>query len=224
MTSPLFVPWPKTPRLFRDMTITEKIDGTNAAVHVRPFTDVESGPDPSDRAGMTVIDMADGSVPLVVWAQSRNRALLDGADNAGFAAWTAANADTLADILGVGTHYGEWWGSGIQRGYGLAKGDKRFSLFNVARYRNFGAVHEDGYVDFDRFAVLDTIGLDTVPVLYEGPFQTDIAGHILRRLELDGSHAEPGYMKPEGIIVHHTAANQVFKALIENDDLPKGAA
>lgn len=29
-----FKAWPKIPRLFRDVIITEKIDGTNAAIHI----------------------------------------------------------------------------------------------------------------------------------------------------------------------------------------------
>ncbi|GAA1639362.1 hypothetical protein GCM10009700_27880 [Brevibacterium sanguinis] len=35
---------------------------------------------------------------------------------------------------------------------------------------------------------------------------------------------EPGYMNPEGIITFHSASGQVYKTLIENDELPKGAA
>ncbi len=31
---PAFKPWPKIPRLRRDIVITEKIDGTNAIIHV----------------------------------------------------------------------------------------------------------------------------------------------------------------------------------------------
>jgi hypothetical protein len=41
-------------------------------------------------------------------------------------------------------------------------------------------------------------------------------------LRLDGSYAAPGYMKPEGIVVYHTAAKQMFKVTIENDEQPKG--
>lgn len=31
-------------------------------------------------------------------------------------------------------------------------------------------------------------------------------------------------MKPEGIVIFHTAARQMFKVTIENDESPKGAA
>jgi hypothetical protein len=29
-----FIAWPKTQRLFRDIIVSEKIDGTNAAIHI----------------------------------------------------------------------------------------------------------------------------------------------------------------------------------------------
>lgn len=62
-----FVPWAKTPRLFRDMTVTEKIDGTNAAVIVEKFGNELNHPDHferySDRGepGRTTIVLAGGS-------------------------------------------------------------------------------------------------------------------------------------------------------------------
>lgn len=101
-----FVTFGKIHRLFRPVIITEKIDGTNAAVGV---TD-------------------DG----VVYAQSRKRLITPENDNAGFARWVRLNADELRDGLGPGLHFGEWWGLGIQRGYELK--EKRFSLFNVSRW------------------------------------------------------------------------------------------
>ncbi len=36
-----------------------------------------------------------------------------------------------------------------------------------------------------------------------------------------GSVAAPGWMRPEGIIVYHTAAGVLFKVTCENDDKPK---
>jgi hypothetical protein len=100
-----FVPFPKLSRLFRDCTITEKLDGTNACVVI------------SD----------DGAIS----AQSRNRVITPDNDNAGFAAWVEANKAELAK-LGPGHHFGEWWGAGIQRRYSLT--EKRFSLFNTDRW------------------------------------------------------------------------------------------
>lgn len=102
-----FRPWPKIGRLNRTMTITEKIDGTNAAV------------------GIT----EDGRI----YAQSRNRIITPEADNAGFARWVNDNADALREALGKGLHFGEWFGPGIQKFAG-ALTTKHFALFNVDRY------------------------------------------------------------------------------------------
>lgn len=184
MSSIEFKAWPKTPRLNRDITITEKIDGTNAAVIVTE----------------------DGQVG----AQSRNRLIRVGDDNYGFAAWVADNAEALADILGPGHHFGEWWGSGIQRGYGLVKGEKRFSLFNTHRY---------GKADLSAVE-----GLGVVPVLYQGPFSQGAIDRALLLLREGGSAAADGFINPEGVIVYHSASGIVFKALLEGDDVPKGTA
>lgn len=100
-----FTPFPKIPRLFRDITITEKIDGTNAQV----------------------IISEDG----LVAAGSRTRYLTLDNDNYGFARWVQENKTDLLK-LGPGRHFGEWWGNGIQRNYDLK--EKRFSLFNVAKW------------------------------------------------------------------------------------------
>lgn len=182
VTDILFEAWPKTPRLFRDILITEKIDGTNAAVIV--------------------------TEDLRVGAQSRKRVITPEQDNFGFARWVYDNAETLASALGPGRHFGEWWGSGIQRGYGLTKGEKRFSLFNVNRYADR---------DFTELP-----GVSLVPTLHVGPFSTDDVEDTLHKLEANGSAAAPGFMNPEGVVVFHTAANMVFKATIKNDESPKG--
>jgi hypothetical protein len=179
-----FTAYPKTPRLFRDAVITEKLDGTNAAIG---------------------IDL-DGRI----WCQSRKRIITPDDDNFGFAAWAAANAGALVDTLGVGLHFGEWWGSGIQRGYGLT--EKRFSLFNVHRWAHLRG--DASTVD----------GLDVVPTLWTGTFRTEPVEWTLDMLEERGSVAAPGFMRPEGVIVYHRASGQVFKALLEADDVAKSAA
>ncbi len=215
MSALTFQPWPKTPRLYRDVTITEKIDGTNAAVHVVALADIG---DSWDGSGTTVALPDDGR--FIVGAQSRNRLITPEADNYGFAAWVQANAYFLATILGPGVHYGEWWGHGIQRGYGLPRGERRFSLFNVARYTALGA----DYPYLDHLATASAIGLHLVPVLYSGPFSDADVRWAISELAHSGSHAAPGFASPEGVVVYHEAARQVFKVLIEHDDRPKGAA
>lgn len=200
-----FEAWPKTPRLFRDMVITEKIDGTNAAVVVEETED------------------GNGDPAYIVGAQSRNRLITPDADNYGFAAWVWENRDALAAILGPGRHFGEWWGSGIQRGYGLTNGEKRFSLFNVHRYEKaFSAYYESNGNVWPELITSGRLGV--VPTLHVGPFSTNAVRRQLDHLDQTGSAAAPGFMRPEGVVVYHTAARQVFKALLENDDKPKGEA
>lgn len=202
-----FEGWPKTPRLFRDMVVTEKIDGTNAAVIVEP---AEGQDWDADAVRTAVVD----GVPCLVGAQSRKRLITPADDNFGFARWVFDNAESLARVLGPGRHFGEWWGSGIQRGYGLTSGEKRFSLFNVNRYADVVQEYSDHNAAW--------LGLDVVPTLYTGPFALDEVTAQLAGLVAHGSLASPGFDRPEGVVVYHTAAGQVFKALIENDDTPKG--
>ena len=173
--------FPKIPRLNRNMVITEKIDGTNGCI--------------------VILD--DGSV----MAQSRNRFVTSSADNQGFAKWVEANKEKLVELLGPGYHYGEWWGSGIQCGYGLTKGEKFFSLFNDARWSG---------IDFSAVP-----GLGVVPVLWRGPFDTAKIASTLTLLGAMGSIAMPGYPKPEGIVIWHEHARQLFKVTLDNDEVPK---
>ena len=150
-----FEAWPKIGRLNRDVHITEKIDGTNAAIHIKPL---QSDEKPSPNAIALVETDTDGCIAQVA-AQSRTRLITVENDNHGFAKWVAANAAALADNLGEGVHFGEWWGSGIQRGYGLEKGEKRFSLFNAHRWAD----------------IEQTSGglLHVVPTLYHGLWSQD---------------------------------------------------
>jgi len=175
-----FTEFPKIARLTRQCIVTEKIDGTNAQVHI-----TEDG---------------------LVLAGSRTRYITPDADNYGFAAWVKAHEDELREGLGVGRHYGEWWGSGIQRGYGLEKGEKRFSLFNTSRW-NAETKPACCYV---------------VPVLYDGEFSTERVGTVIERVRTFGSEAAPGFMKPEGVVIYHVAARLYFKKTLEKDEEHKG--
>lgn len=188
-----FMPFDKIPRLSRDCVITEKIDGTNAQVFIPELLE-EAHPD------------------YPFWVGSRNRWITPDKDNFGFARWAYENADELLQ-LGPGHHYGEWWGSGIQRGYGLQNGEKRFSLFNVRRWAPDR--------DKDKFPQDPPKCCSVVPVLYRGLFDTFVSYQILEWLSLNGSSAAPGFMKPEGIVIYHEAAKQLFKKTIEKDEAPK---
>lgn len=175
----VFQEFPSIARLSREMIVTEKIDGTNAQVYI------------SD----------DGTVR----AGSRNRWLTTDQDNFGFARWVQDHAENLRQ-LGPGRHFGEWWGQGIQRGYGLS--GKVFSLFNVKRWE-------------DR-AVRPSCCL-IVPVLYRGMFDTSEIDRVLSHLAACGSQAVPGFKKPEGIVVFHVAGNLLFKKTLDKNDEHKGA-
>jgi hypothetical protein len=56
-----------------------------------------------------------------------------------------------------------------------------------------------------------------------GPFDTACV-EALAALEEKGSVAAPGFMKPEGIVIFHTAANLYFKKTLEKDEMPKQVA
>lgn len=199
-----FEKWPATPRLNRDAVYTEKLDGTNAAVVIEP----------RDSATVDIYGPVENGIMIAhpegvyeVGAQSRNRLVTPAADNAGFAAWVWTNADRLVNVLGPGRHFGEWYGAGIQRGYG--RQGKRLALFNTARWED----HQDE---------LDTVpGLEMVTILETGPFSTETAHRLIGVLDAFGSQHVPGFMNPEGVCVFHKASRQVFKVTIKDDESPK---
>lgn len=200
-----FQAWPKTPRLFRDVIVTEKIDGTNSAVIIQEL-DVD-GP-ATYRLGVTERD----GVLYEIAAQSRNRLITPGkqSDNYGFASFVQENAEQLFELLGPGRHFGEWWGQGIARKYGMDC--REFSLFNTERYDHLN--HSDS-------AMFDGVRLNTVPVLYSGTFAEAAILQALTDLGDYGSVAAAGFMNPEGICVYHTQSKQVYKVTLDNNDAGK---
>ena len=178
-----FKEFDKIARLNREVVVTEKLDGTNGLVWV-----------------------SDDSA--IVRAGSRTRWITPEADNLGFARWVKENEDELRK-LGPGYHYGEWWGAGIQRRYGLT--EKRWSLFNVAIWGDEAVRPKCCHV---------------VPVLGSGiglaNTEGSVVGDALRLLREFGSQAAPGFMKPEGVVIYHTAARSLFKVTLEKDEAPKG--
>lgn len=174
-----FSEFPKIPRLSRECVITEKIDGTNASITIT-------------HDGQFLVG-------------SRTRFITPENDNFGFAKWAYAHREELT-TLGVGTHYGEWWGAGIQRGYGRQT-QRNFSLFNTTRWA---------------FAADRPVCCGVVPVLYRGEFSTEVVARQLQCLRFDGSHAAPGFMRPEGVVIYHEAARIMFKKTLEKDEQPKG--
>jgi len=184
---PPFQAFKKIPRLFREIVITEKIDGTNASITITEDGQIRAGC--RTRYVYPNKPKEEGKKAEVT-------------DNFGFAAWVEANRQELLK-LGPGRHFGEWYGKGINRGYGLQ--DKRFALFNVS---------------VDRSSAPSCVGF--VPVLAVGPFDTGLVRECLRRLTLDGSVAVPGFRPAEGVVIYHKAGGVLLKSTIENDEKPKG--
>lgn len=180
MILPEFQPWPKIARWSREVIITEKIDGTNACVHVTDLGNVIAG--------------------------SRSRWLTLEQDNFGFARWVKEHEEELKK-LGPGTHFGEWWGAGIQRRHGLT--EKRFSLFNVAKWSD-DAIRPSccGVVPLLGKCDSEDLNLSIKSLMYD-----------LKHL---GSSAAPGFMNPEGIVIYHTAARTMFKKTFDKDNEGKG--
>jgi hypothetical protein len=190
-----FVEFPKLGRLAREVIVTEKIDGTNAQIGITEDGDIFYG--------------------------SRTRWITPMNDNHGFARWAEGNKSELLK-LGPGRHFGEWWGTGIQRGYHLS--EKRFSLFNVQRWALYGTAPQriptqDPRIDKFQEVLPECCGL--VPILYRGNFDTIVIDGILKVMREQGSRAAPGFMNPEGVVVFHTAANVGFKKTLEKDEMPK---
>lgn len=174
------------------MLITEKIDGTNAQV----FIEHRSSVLPEDIG----FDLSGGNGEFVVIAGSRNRYITPSSDDHGFAGWVRNNLDELLK-LGPGRHFGEWWGQGLPKTYGLK--EKRFSLFNTGRWSNPEVRPSCCHV---------------VPVLHYGQFSQEEILKVKQDLKEIGSQAVQGFMDPEGIVVFLPKANVLFKSTYENDD------
>jgi len=219
-----FKPFPKLARLNRDIVVTEKLDGTNAqAVILETRLDAFQNEYEHAIAKRAITD-ASGFLQhwQLMFAGSRTRWITPEADNFGFAKWVKENAEELFQ-LGPGQHFGEWWGGKIQRGYGLT--EKRFSLFNtgrwVERYAELSAVHDEGASILREGQQMAPACCHVVPVLYQGKFSDEMIGNALETLRERGSFASPGFSRPEGIVIYHTAANSMFKVTLENDAQPK---
>lgn len=173
-----FNEFPKIARFNREVIVTEKIDGTNAQVLVN--------------------DTGDDLI-----AGSRTRWITPESDNHGFARWVQENKQELLR-LGPGSHFGEWWGSGIQRTYGLK--EKRFSLFNVSRWE----------ADYPACC-------SVVPVLWRGTMEDLDVNEILEKLRTEGSVAAPDFKNPEGVVIFHVHSGVLFKKTLDKNDAAKGA-
>lgn len=205
-----FIPFSKIPRLNRDVTLTEKIDGTCSciAIETATLTGIPTGIE------VAVVDS------LAIYAGSRNRWVTPASDNFGFARWVLEHAVELS-ALGPGRYFGEWWGSGIQRTYGLK--EKRLSLFNPAAFCLHGETPKNISKDpkTPKYQKVLPACVGIVPVLYRGPFTTEAVSTAIERLKTLGSVAAPGFMDPEGLIVFHEAGGHTYKVTVKDDDKRK---
>lgn len=203
-----FIKFPKIPRLNRDIVITEKLDGTNAQVSIWDVPDgMYADMLKHNQLGRVYADNGFGPEGYTRYMKvgSRSRWITPEDDNFGFASWAFDNANDLLN-LGPGSHFGEWWGKGIQRGYGMET--RKFSLFNSTRWQD---------------PETRPACCDVVPILYDGPMSQATVEAIVAVMQEKGSYAAPGFMNPEGVIVYHTAAGQYFKVTCKDDEKPKGA-
>lgn len=171
-----FVPFPKIDQMKRaQMTITQKLHGTNAQIHVFKNDDH--------------IDLRCGS---------RSRWIIPGDDNFGFAKFVYDNKEEFIEKLGIGTHFGEWCGPGINSGEGLK--EKTFFLFDHWKWPPERALPP---------------GTRVVPVLYNGPFDLKEIDKTMDFLREVGSIASPGFMRPEGVVIRFLGER--FKMVFDNE-------
>jgi hypothetical protein len=192
-----FEGFPKIARYSREVLVTEKIDGTNAQIFIGEDSEFLTG--------------------------SRKRWITPEDDNFGFSRWAHEHKDELL-TLGPGRHFGEWWGSGIQRGYGLPKGEKRFSMFNVIRWCLHGQEPQPIPTGDPRMVKMQDVlppCVGLVPVLWRGNMDDMDMAAIMDALRVLGSQAVPNYDNPEGVVLFHTAGNVGFKKTLVRDDVPK---
>lgn len=185
----MFKAWPKIPRLTNEIYhITEKIDGTNAAIIINIGI-------PGDSQSTPIDWLVINDINYCIYAQSRTRIITPEDDNFGFAKWVKENAKQLIQDLGEGYHFGEWWGKGINRGYELDH--KRFSLFNPIKHSDI---------------------CDHVPHIATVHNHQELHDWInveCERLIQEGSLAAPGYMRPEGLVVYAEKAKSYWKVIID---------
>ncbi len=166
-----------------EITITQKMDGTNAQINI--FEDEK------------------GNIQAIPC--SRNRVISVDDDNYGFARFVDHNKEELIELLGVGRHYGEWCGPGIQTGEGL----KYKTLFLFDRQK----MYERKTVQKCR-----ALKIHPVPLLLEDLVKIeDVNKNILEKFNMlkNLGSCFNGFNNPEGIVVE--MFGQLFKYTYERE-------
>jgi hypothetical protein len=141
------------------------------------------------------------SQKYTVRAGSRERFITPEDDNYGFARFVKEHEEEFIRCLGQGVHYGEWAGPGINSGEGLS--EKTFFLFDAHR---FPTNHE--LPPRCKF----------VPTLYAGPFCPESIELVKKDLRDNGSKVAPGFMRPEGVVIHLLNAGARFKVVFAPEE------
>lgn len=158
-----FKEFPKIQQLEKiHLRITQKINGTNAQIVI---FETENG--------------------FNLKCGSRNRWITPDDDNFGFARFVYENKAEFIEKLGIGSHFGEWCGPGIQSSEGLSV--KTLVLFDHWKFPS------------DRPLPPNTV---TVPVLYLGKFDSKVIPETIEKLKTEGSLLVPGFMRVEGAVVN----------------------
>lgn len=162
------------------LTITQKLNGTNAQIYI--YEDDEG-----------VMHLKCGS---------RNRWLAIGDDNYGFCAFVESHRQEFIDKLGVGRHFGEWCGPGINSGEGLA--EKTFVLFDWERFIGKELPHK-------------TL---LIPILFDGILYNTVIDTVLSiqcaRLLGEGSQIVNGFNHIEGVVIK--VLGQRFKLVFSPEE------
>lgn len=165
------VKFPSIPRWENEVYyVTEKIDGTNAVITI----------------------LEDGTF----LTGSRNKWITPEDDNFGFSRWAHNNKEELMK-LGEGSHYGEWYGLGIQRGYGLS--EKRFMLFNNHRWGKHNPETPNCVEVASSFCTSSVINTQ----------------RWFAELKEKGSIHVPGFMKPEGLVAYCKLTQKCYKLIMD---------
>lgn len=183
-----FQEFPKITRFYeQDVVVSEKIDGTNGLIWIGEIKRM------SIQTGHMIPEIG-------MKVGSRSRWIDKKDDNYGFAKWAQENEEDLMK-LGPGYHYGEWWGQGIQRKYGMKQ--KVFSLFNSFRWKD-SAVRPQC--------------CDVVPVLYSGPVTPGMISTFSTPYGASAAARKYGveFLNPEGYMMYFTKSGTYFKAPFKN--------
>jgi hypothetical protein len=159
------------------MFITQKLHGTNAQVYIAEVLEA-TGFQPD--APFIEVD----GKQYILKVGSRTRWITPENDNYGFASFIYTNAVEFIQKLGVGQHFGEWVGPGINSGEGLT--EKQFVLFDHWKWPEERPLPPKTSV---------------VPVLYKGGVDAAKIGEVMADLKANGSKLVPGFMGVEGVVV-----------------------